>query len=59
MKCSATQPWLPVLVLLLAGFGLRVFQAGHQENCGETLQRLTLAQDGSHHVALGAIQVSP
>ncbi len=56
---TRTQPWLarwlPVLALLLAGFGLRVFHAAHQEIWGDEGAKLEVVnQDAAHLFSPGA-----
>jgi 4-amino-4-deoxy-L-arabinose transferase-like glycosyltransferase len=59
MKPSSLKHWLPLLALLLAGFALRVFHAGHQEIWGDEGAKLEVVNQGVAHLFSPGAEVHP
>lgn len=59
MKRSAAKHWLPLLAVLLAGFGLRVFHADHQEIWGDEGAKLEVVNQGVAHLFSPGAEVHP
>jgi mannosyltransferase len=59
MKLSAAKRWLVLLALLLAGFALRVFHAGHQEIWGDEGAKLEVVNQGVAHLFSPGAEVHP
>jgi len=59
MTRSPLKRWPPLLALLLAGFALRVFHAGHQEIWGDEGAKLEVVNQGLAHVFSPGAEVHP
>src|SRR5260221_1240998 len=59
MNRSLLKRWLPRLALLLAGFGLRVFHAAHQEIWGDEGAKLEVVNQGLAHLFSPGAEVHP
>ena len=59
MKPFVLKRWLLLVALLLAGFALRVFHAGHQEIWGDEGAKLEVVNQGLAHLFAPAAEVHP
>jgi 4-amino-4-deoxy-L-arabinose transferase-like glycosyltransferase len=58
-KRSPLARWPPLLALLLAGFALRVYRAGHQEIWGDEGAKLEVVNQGLGHLFWPGAEVHP